>query len=69
MPQAALRSVAVAAILAAFVAIIAAACGGSAIDNLNAISAGGDHTCGWRDDGAIRCWGWNKYGQTDAPAS
>ena len=33
-----------------------------------AVSAGGFHTCGLRQSGAIECWGNNTLGQTDAPA-
>ncbi len=32
-----------------------------------AISAGTKHSCGLRTDGAIICWGWNRYGQSEAP--
>ncbi len=32
------------------------------------LSAGGLHTCGLKDDGAIVCWGWNGYGQATPPA-
>ena len=32
-----------------------------------AVSAGGEHTCGLRESGAIECWGNNNYGQSDAP--
>ena len=28
-----------------------------------ALSAGGEHTCAVITDGAVRCWGWNIYGQ------
>ncbi len=28
------------------------------------ISAGGNHTCGTTTDGAVLCWGYNRYGQT-----
>ena len=31
------------------------------------VSAGGWHTCGLRKTGAVECWGYNRYGQTDAP--
>ena len=31
------------------------------------VSAGGEHSCGLRDDGIIRCWGSNKYGQANPP--
>ena len=34
-----------------------------------AVDAGGVfHTCGLRTDATITCWGWNDYGQADAPA-
>ena len=33
-----------------------------------AISVGSTYTCAIRDTGAIECWGWGEYGQTDAPA-
>ena len=34
-----------------------------------AVSAGAGHACAIRaGSGAIECWGWNRYGQTDAPA-
>ena len=33
-----------------------------------AVSVGTDHSCGLRTDGTITCWGWNDYGQADAPA-
>ena len=29
---------------------------------------GGNHSCGLREDDTVTCWGWNVYGQTDAPA-
>ena len=32
-----------------------------------AVSAGIRHSCAIREDGAITCWGWNEYGQTDTP--
>ena len=32
-----------------------------------AVSAGGFHTCGLRENGAIECWGRNDFGQTNAP--
>ena len=32
------------------------------------ISAGLRHTCGLHSDGTLHCWGWNGYGQTNAPA-
>ena len=32
-----------------------------------AVSAGGEHTCGLRENGAIECWGNNNYGQSDDP--
>lgn len=34
---------------------------------LQAISAGGSHTCGLRSDGSLVCWGQNAYGETDVP--
>ena len=33
-----------------------------------AISAGSRHSCGIRADGTAVCWGWNEYGQLDAPS-
>ena len=36
-----------------------------------AVSAGGGHSCGLRETGAVECWGasyYDDYGQTDAPA-
>ena len=38
-----------------------------ATPGFTAISAGGLHTCAIRTNGEIACWGWNEYGQTDAP--
>ena len=32
------------------------------------ISAGFAHSCGVRADGTAVCWGWNDYGQADAPS-
>ena len=32
------------------------------------VSAGGQHTCALYSDGTARCWGNNRYGQTEAPA-
>ena len=33
-----------------------------------AVAAGGEHSCAIRaGSGAIECWGWNYFGQTDAP--
>jgi alpha-tubulin suppressor-like RCC1 family protein len=31
--------------------------------SISSISAGGDHTCSLIDDGSIRCWGENSFGQ------
>ena len=31
------------------------------------VSAGGEHSCGLRESGAIECWGNNNFGQSDAP--
>ena len=36
--------------------------------SFTAVSAGNGHACAIRDTGAIECWGYNEYGQTDAPA-
>ena len=33
----------------------------------NAVTAGGDHTCGLKTDNTITCWGNNEHGQADAP--
>ena len=32
-----------------------------------AIAAGGDHSCAIRTDDTITCWGYNDFGQADAP--
>src|SRR5216117_1087585 len=32
------------------------------------VSAGGYHSCALRTDGAVACWGLNRYGQATAPA-
>lgn len=37
--------------------------GAGALVNVTQISASNDHTCVSQPDGAIKCWGWNKYGQ------
>jgi LPXTG-site transpeptidase (sortase) family protein len=37
--------------------------------NSQYISAGGNHTCGVKDNGSIFCWGANAHGQTSVPAS
>ena len=34
----------------------------------NAVTAGGNHTCGLKTDATITCWGNNEHGQTDAPS-
>ena len=39
----------------------------STANTFTAISTGGNHTCGLRTDHTIKCWGWNKFNQTDAP--
>ena len=39
----------------------------SVASRFTAVSAGGSHTCGLRESGAIECWGDNEYGQTDVP--
>jgi alpha-tubulin suppressor-like RCC1 family protein/sugar lactone lactonase YvrE len=30
---------------------------------VRSISAGGGHTCALLDEGGVKCWGWNSYGQ------
>ena len=35
--------------------------------SFTAISAGGDHACAIRTNGAIECWGRNEYGESIAP--
>ena len=35
--------------------------------SFTAVSADGYHACAIRDTGKIACWGWNFYGQIDAP--
>jgi len=32
------------------------------------LSAGISHTCGVLENGTVKCWGWDKYGQTRAPS-
>jgi hypothetical protein len=32
-----------------------------------ALSAGQTHVCGLRSDHFVRCWGWDMFGETDAP--
>ena len=39
----------------------------AAITGFSAVSAGGEHTCAIHDNGAIACWGNNRYGQADPP--
>ena len=34
----------------------------------NAVTAGGDHTCGLKTDATITCWGRNDFGKADAPS-
>ena len=36
-------------------------------ERFKAISAGGWHTCGLRQDGGISCWGYNEQGQASPP--
>ena len=31
------------------------------------VAAGGNHSCGLQTDNIIQCWGWNDWGQADAP--
>jgi len=31
------------------------------------VTAGTDYTCGLRNDGAVSCWGDNRYGQSEPP--
>ena len=33
-----------------------------------AVAAGGHHSCGVKADGSVACWGYNTYGQSNAPA-
>ncbi len=35
---------------------------------IESISAGGEHTCGLRTDGAVTCWGADYYGQATPPS-
>ena len=35
--------------------------------SFSAVSAGGSHTCGLRESGAIECWGSNYFGQSSPP--
>ena len=35
--------------------------------DIDALAAGGRHSCAIRSDGAATCWGHNYYGQSDAP--
>ncbi len=32
-------------------------------DDVSDIAAGGQHTCALTTGGALKCWGWNRYGQ------
>ena len=40
---------------------------GAATAALQYVSAGAGYSCGVRTDGTIECWGYNDYGQADAP--
>jgi alpha-tubulin suppressor-like RCC1 family protein len=33
------------------------------LDRVVGVAVGSMHTCAWRNDGAVRCWGTSNYGQ------
>ena len=39
-----------------------------ASEKFTSVSAGGSHTCGVRESGAVECWGLDKWGQSTPPA-